>query len=124
MTNFTEILKYLIEGKKVRRFSWKDGDYLQIIDGQILNKNNIAPDLSHLSTLIADDWEIFQEHFRLSDWIEDSFDYKVIPVNKIKESIRLLNKEIKKKSSTGIISIWQESLLLKDLLNIFGGKLA
>ena len=63
---FEEVLPALREGKKVRRKSWREGEYLKI-DGEYLERKDCAllerklfTDFS-LTELLANDWEICEE---------------------------------------------------------------
>ncbi len=60
MINFNEVLKILIEGKKVRRKNWNENDFIHIVNDQIVNRKNIPSYLSYISTLTANDWEIYE----------------------------------------------------------------
>lgn len=119
MTNFQTAIFWLSERKKIRRTCWKEGDYSEInLFNQIVNKNNNPVDFSHLSTLMADDWEIYEHNFRLSDFIkEDGFGFKVIPFHKIKQAVELLREEIKMRSE------WDSEEISRLLYRFFGGKL-
>ena len=62
---FEEILPALREGKKIRRKSWQEGEYLKI-DGEYLERKDRALlerrlfiDFS-LTELLANDWEIYE----------------------------------------------------------------
>ena len=58
--NFQTAIFWLSEGKKIRRKNWNDIDYIELVNGKIFNKNNEPVNFSHLSTLMADDWETFK----------------------------------------------------------------
>lgn len=60
--NIIEAIQLLKEGNKIRRTNWDDGAYLQLgLDEKIINNSGEDVKLNFISTLLADDWEVFEE---------------------------------------------------------------
>lgn len=59
MSFFEEILFEIRKGKKVRRKSWENNEFIQLKYGNILNQNNEKYFIDN--NVLADDWEIFKE---------------------------------------------------------------
>ena len=58
--NFKDIYEELINGKKVRRKSWKEGSYINLNNIKGLGKESLT----------AEDWEIVEEKERKKQWWE------------------------------------------------------
>jgi hypothetical protein len=65
MANFEQAIKWLREGKKIKRPEWKEGSYWTLgIDETVMwNKDIIAH--IHLNQIEAKDWEIYEESHSL-----------------------------------------------------------
>lgn len=63
---FNEIMKYLNEGKEVRRKGWEHPDYYICFSkgGYLRSSNLITPGITQ-TDLNADDWELYKEGFAL-----------------------------------------------------------
>ncbi|KKM73846.1 hypothetical protein LCGC14_1406320 [marine sediment metagenome] len=64
MSNFKQAIKWLEEGKEIRRKIWEDPKYKTgLMKGATVN-GNVEPHFMHLYCLndfLADDWEICKE---------------------------------------------------------------
>ena len=58
--NFKDVYEELINGKKIRRKSWKEGNYININNLKTLGKESLT----------AEDWEIVEEKERKKQWWE------------------------------------------------------
>jgi hypothetical protein len=60
--NFKEALRAMLEGKKVRRRCWLDGDYICINNiGQVIDEDGVPFNVNELA-LNEQDFEIFREY--------------------------------------------------------------
>ena len=55
-----EAIKALAEGKKIRRNDWKKGDYITLIDNQVVSQNGWSSGLC-IEDFSADCWEEYKE---------------------------------------------------------------
>jgi len=100
-SKFKQAIKWLKEGKKVRRSIWNDEQYIFLCDDsfegrKILLQNNKEVHLK-FKQFDADDWEIYEEKEKtLSDKIyEKSFGFDgKLHVEDVKESIGNIKREI------------------------------
>ena len=61
MSNFNQAIKWLKEGKKVRRPSWEENNYWILgIDEKISFKDGTTTHI-HVNQIEAKDWEIYEE---------------------------------------------------------------
>ena len=58
--NFKDVYEELINGKKIRRKSWKEGNYVNLNNIKVLGKESLT----------AEDWEIVEEKERKKQWWE------------------------------------------------------
>ena len=56
-----EAVKALAEGKKIRRNSWEKGNYITLIDNQVVSQNGGSSELC-IEDFSADWWEEYKEH--------------------------------------------------------------
>ena len=56
-----EAVKALTEGKKIRRNSWEKGNYITLIDNQVVSQNGGSSELC-IEDFSADWWEEYKEH--------------------------------------------------------------
>jgi len=118
------------QGKKIRRESWNEGNYIYVDKTGVI-KNNFNEDvkLNFLTTLNADDWEVFKEvikeEFNLSNHLEYatatnlSWGDRVIRERYVKEFIRLLKERTTK---FDFMDLYQ-GRFLKEIENLAGGLL-
>lgn len=69
--NFEQILKELLNGKKIKRSCWENNHYWHLVDNQLVNSNNEKPKINK-SQLKADDWEVFKDfkNPRDEEWLK------------------------------------------------------
>lgn len=61
MSNKNQLIQYLESGHKVRRRTWKEGEYIYLRENTIVNKDVEPVKLCNIKTLTAEDWEILKE---------------------------------------------------------------
>ena len=71
--DFKYAIYQLTKGKKVRRPSWTEGSYLHVRGGQILNNKNESVDFSYINSMLATDWEVYEDSSLNSKMIEASY---------------------------------------------------
>ena len=85
MTNFKQAIRWLREGKKIRRPSWDEKSYWELGKGEVICWTNGPFAHVHLKQIKAYDWEIFEEdnfkgfeHKCICLWSKD-YEYGFIP---------------------------------------------
>ena len=99
MAGIFQTIKWLREGKKVRREGWKEGSYWVLGDDERINWKFEAAKVS-IRQIEATDWELFEEKKTLSDEIfrdedDDFIINDVICVSSIRRAVRELKKRNK-----------------------------
>ena len=61
MNDILQVMKWLREGKKVRRMNWIPGAYLALDNKRILNDKKEPVKFDYICSIEATDWEIFEE---------------------------------------------------------------
>lgn len=64
-SNFNQAIKWLKEGKKVRRPSWKEDSYWKLGEDESIQWVTGQAAHIHLNQINADDWEIYEEKQKL-----------------------------------------------------------
>ena len=61
MSNFKQAIKWLEEGKKVRRLKWKEDSYWIFGVHKVISFHGITNAHVHLNQIKATDWELYKE---------------------------------------------------------------
>jgi len=100
MANFMQAIKWMKEGKKVRREpQWHDVYYALKDDNEIIKQNFHDDILLDLRDIEATDWEIYEEEWNLADekYIESN-DRKFKTIEDIKTFIQKVKEDIDKEN--------------------------
>lgn len=68
MSTFKQAIKWLEEGKKIRRLKWEKYSYWILGHDQTIKFIGITNAHVHLNQINADDWEIYKESKKENDW--------------------------------------------------------